>query len=448
MKFAIDKEIKMIYTPKSIKRTLKKCINEICEHPEVFARNPEKDFTRSRKLPFKQILKSVLSMTGKSLRNELMEYFNLNLSMPTVSAFVQQRNKVNYRAFENLFHTFTNAVDEQVLFKGYRLLAVDGSDLHTPTNKDEKGSFYEGANGQKPYNLFHLNAFYDLQRRVYTDAIVQGRRCVNEHKAFVTMVDRDNSSTPTIYIADRGYESYNNMAHVIEKGQKFVIRVRDLGKHGLTSGMNLPQEDEFDISVSLSLTRQQTKQIKNSDLKFIAHTSPFDYLPQTSRKSIVMQPYYLSFRVVRFKLTKDTYEVLVTNLTDEEFSVPNLKELYAMRWGIETSFRDLKYSIALSYFHSKKTENILQEIFARLTMYNFAELITSHVVVKQKNRKHSYRINFAAAVHICRNFFLKNISPSDVEALLLMHLLPVRLGSANPRRGSPRTAPSFTYRIP
>ena len=55
-----------------------------------------------------------------------------------------------------------------------------------------------------------------------------------------------------------------------------------------------------------------------------------------------------------------------------------------MRWGIETSFRDLKYSLALSYFHSKKTENILQEIFAKLTMYNFAELITSHVVVKHK----------------------------------------------------------------
>ena len=95
----------------------------------------------------------------------LMEYFNLNPSMPTVSTFVQQRNKVNYRAFENLFHTFTNAIDEQGLFKGYRLLAVDGSDLHTPTNKDEKGSFYEGTNGQKPYNLFHLNAFYDLSKK-------------------------------------------------------------------------------------------------------------------------------------------------------------------------------------------------------------------------------------------------------------------------------------------
>ncbi|MBQ8496373.1 MAG: transposase, partial [Clostridia bacterium] len=144
----------------------------------------------------------------------------------------------------------------------------------------------------------------------------------------------------------------------------------------------------------------------------------------------------------------DTYEVLLTNLTENEFSVSELKGLYAMRWGIETSFRDLKYTLALSYFHSKKTENILQEIFARLIMYNFAELITSHVLVKQKNRKYSYRINFAAAVPVCRNFFLKNISPSDVEALLLMYLLPIRQGSANLRRGSPKSAPSFTYRIP
>ena len=438
----------MIYTPKIIKRTLKKCIHEMSAHPETFVKNPGKDFTRERKLPFKQILKAVLSMTGKSLRGELMEYFNLKTSMPTVSAFVQQRNKVDHRAFEALFHTFTKAVDEQTLFKGYRLLAVDGSDLHTPTNKDEKDSFHEGANGQKPYNLFHLNALYDLQRRIYTDAIVQGRKQYNEHRAFVTMVDRDEASVPTVYIADRGYESYNNMAHIIEKGQKFLIRAKDLNSNSILSGTRSRHCEEFDTILSVGLTRKQTNDVKQSNLKLISHTQTFDFLPITSKKSIPMQPYYLSFRVVRFKITEDIYEVLLTNLTETEFSVSELKELYAMRWGIETSFRDLKYSLALSYFHSKKTENILQEVFARLTMYNFAELITSHVVVKQKNRKHSYRINFAAAVHICRNFFLKNISPSDVEALLLMHLLPVRQRSANLRRGSPRAAPSFTYRIP
>ena len=436
----------MIYTPKNIKRTLKKCINEICEHPDAFAKNPEKDFTRSRKLPFKHVLKSVLSMTGKSLRGELMEYFNLNTSMPTVSAFVQQRNKMNYRAFEMLFHTFTESIGEQVLYKGYRLLAVDGSDLHTPTNKDEKSAFYEGANGQKPYNLFHLNALYDLQRRIYVDAVVQGSKCENEHRAFVTMVDRDASSIPTIYIADRGYESYNNMAHIIEKGQKFLIRIKDLRANGISSRLKL-NDSSFDIDVVLNLTRKQTNKAK-ATLDYLPHNVNFDFLPKSCRKNIPCNPYILNFRLVRFEIAENSYELLVTNLDKEKFNISDLKELYAMRWGIETSFRDLKYSLALSYFHSKKTENILQEIFARLTMYNFAELITSHVVIKQKNRKHSYRINFAAAVHICRNFFLKNISPSDIEALLLMHLLPVRQRSANPRRGSPRTAPSFIYRIP
>ena len=377
-----------------------------------------------------------------------MDYFNLSLKMPTVSALVQQRNKINYTAFEALFRSFTNSVDERSLYKGYRLLALDGSDLHTPTNKDEKNSFYEGANEKKPYNLFHLNALYDLQRRIYVDAVVQGGKHENEHRAFVAMVDRDNCSIPTIYIADRGYESYNNMAHVIEKRQKFLIRVKDLRSNSIISGLQLPDSNEFDISACVGLTRKQTNEVKQSNLKLVSHTQNFDYLPKTSKKSIPMAPYYISFRIVRFKLTEYTYEVLLTNLTEEEFSASEVKDLYAMRWGIETSFRDLKYSLALSYFHSKKTEHILQEIFARLTMYNFAELITSHVVVKQKNRTHSYRINFAAAVHICRNFFLKNISPSDVEALLLMHLLPIRNGPTNLRRGSPKAAPSFTYRIP
>ena len=84
----------MKYTPKSIKRTVKRCIKEISKHPELYCANPGKDFTRKRKLPIEHVVKAVLSMTGKSLRGELMDYFDLKTSMPTVSAFVQQRTKV------------------------------------------------------------------------------------------------------------------------------------------------------------------------------------------------------------------------------------------------------------------------------------------------------------------------------------------------------------------
>lgn len=438
---------KMNYTPKNIRRILKKCINELSATPKLFAKNPDKDFSRIRKLPFKQMLKIVLSMTSKSICGELMDLFDLKPSMPTVSAFVQQRNKIKPEAFEMLFHNFTNSINEQDLYKGYRLLAVDASDLHVPTNRDEEDSFYPGIDNQRPYNLIHINALYDLKRKIYTDASIEGRRKENGVKAFVSMVDRDTSSIPTIYIADRGYEAYNNMAHIQEKRQKFIIRAKDFSYGGIVYSLDLPRSDELDEEITLHLTRKQ-RSCKDKKLKLLPKKCVFDYLPSSCKKHSPIIPYELKFRVVRFKLTENTYEVLLTNLDKENFDINELKKLYAMRWGIETSFRDLKYTLGLSYLHSKKTEYILQEIFAKLTMYNFAELITSHVVVKQKNRKHPYRINFATAVHICRNFFLENISPPIVEALLLQHLLPIRQTSNKPRRLPRRVAPSFNYRIP
>ncbi|MDP1340837.1 transposase, partial [Klebsiella variicola] len=79
-------------------------------------------------------------------------------------------------------------------------------------------------------------------------------------------------------------------------------------------------------------------------------------------------------------LNEDTYESLVTNLDPFLFTSEDLKVLYHLRWGIETSFRELKYALGLSHFHSKKLDFIIQEIFARLIMYNFSMTITLAVV--------------------------------------------------------------------
>ncbi|MFQ8955335.1 MAG: transposase [Mediterraneibacter gnavus] len=62
----------------------------------------------------------------------------------------------------------------------------------------------------------------------------------------------------------------------------------------------------------------------------------------------------MNFRVVRFAISEDSYESIITNLPKEDFPVEEIKKVYAMRWGIETSFRELKYAIGLCCFHSKK----------------------------------------------------------------------------------------------
>ena len=135
---------------------------------------------------------------------------------------------------------------------------------------------------------------------------------------------------------------------------------------------------------------------------------------------------------------------LYTNLDSETFPIGTVKELYRLRWGIETSFRELKYALGLSHFHSKKLDFIIQEIFARLIMYNFSMTITLAVVLSNR-LKHSYQINFTQAFGICRRFFLdQNVY---VEQLISRYLLPIRPNRSDQRRLIKKKFPGFLYRI-
>lgn len=48
-----------------------------------------------------------------------------------------------------------------------------------------------------------------------------------------------------------------------------------------------------------------------------------------------------------------------------------------MNKELETSFREIKYAIGVTSFRAGKDDYIKQEIFAKLTLYNYCELITS-----------------------------------------------------------------------
>ena len=88
--------------------------------------------------------------------------------------------------------------------------------------------------------------------------------------------------------------------------------------------------------------------------KFLASSQRFDYLPVKSRKHDPAAFYPLSFRIVRFPVSDTTCETIITNLDAELFPAAEIKKLYAMRWGIETSFRELKYPLALLHLHAKR----------------------------------------------------------------------------------------------
>ncbi|MDD6610989.1 MAG: transposase [Clostridiales bacterium] len=140
-------------------------------------------------------------------------------------------------------------------------------------------------------------------------------------------------------------------------------------------------------------------------------------------------------------------ETIITNLDSDLFPLADIKRLYAMRWGIETSFRALKHTLGLLHLHAKKVEFVHQEVFAKLTMYNFCEMITRSVVIQQKQRKYAYKVNFSDAVHIALQFFLGEVPPHILEALLMKYISPIRPGRKDTRKLTQKPSVSFTYRV-
>ena len=105
--------------------------------------------------------------------------------------------------------------------------------------------------------------------------------------------------------------------------------------------------------------------------------------------------------------------------TEWEFPPSRLKEIYHMRWHVECAFRQLKYAVGMMNFHAKKVEYIKQEIFAKLIVYNFSEIIASHAAISintKKKNKHNYKLNYSMACKICHKFLksFADIHPPDV----------------------------------
>jgi hypothetical protein len=430
--------------PNEVKGKLTQLITAMTKTLSQFVKAPGKDFSRERKLPFGKMMEIVISMGGNSVYKELLESQGYDVNTATTSAFIQQRSKILPFAFEHLLNEFTRTHQASKKYRGYRLLGVDGSDLHIPTNPDDIESYTQRKPDTRGWNQLHVNAMYDLRGRIYVDALVQPLKSLNEKRALTDMVERSGILEPSIIVADRNYESYNIFAHIERKGWKYAIRVKDIHSSGILSGLPLPSDDEFDVCVRRILTRKHTNEVKSNPeiYRYLSKKSTFDFLDKTT------QFYTMEFRVVRIKITDDLYETIITNL-DSAFTPDELKKLYAMRWGIETSFRELKYTIGLVNFHAKKREFIVQEIFARIIMYNFAEMITSHVIISQADTKHAYQINFSVAVSVCRRFLrlLNYEPPPDVEALIRKNILPVRPDRKAVRNIRQKSVVSFIYRI-
>lgn len=430
-----------------IKTIYSAALNEIERRKDEYVVRPGVDFTRNRKLSFKETISVIVAMGGQSIKKELFAmYPDIDKRMST-SAFVQARGKIKPEAIRDVFekfNSFSKKYDDKT-YMGSHLYAVDGSDINIAYNENSDTFCPNGGN--KGFNQFHLNSLYDVCNKTFLDVEIQPMMKENEVKAAQTMVKRNNFPESSILIADRGYIGFNFLETINRTPNlDYLIRV----KSNFCKEVSELPLTECDVDRIKELRTTQTNEDKRAfaegKAQYISGPSKYNKAKKGSAWEYG-SPYRMKLRIVRFPLPTGEYETIVTSLDREQFPLPKIKELYRMRWGIEISFRELKYAMGLVNLHAKREDFVIQEIYARLVGYNFAMRVSMGIQLTAPTENTlEYRINFTYAMHICR-LYLWGSNRGPIEQDISACIEAYRPGRADTRKVKTKSFIPFVYRV-
>lgn len=432
--------------PEILKQELDEAISiAIDKYKEEYGELKKSNFSRKRVLTRETMIKLPLSFGGGSLNKELHEA-GINV---TASAFSQQRDKLSSMLFEEVFEQFNNIHHDTKTYKGYKVLAVDGTTVNMPRNpKSDTFVTYDG--NPKGYNQYHVNPLYDVLNKTYQHCVIQPQPQQDEVGALTFMLQWYNFTEKTLIVADRGYESYNVFCHLMNTPNvDFLIRVKQ-NNSAMREIKKLPMmELDTDVSFVISTTQTKFDKENNHILLQVQKNKDRIYSPKTNAgRWDFPSPYPMKFRVVRILLDTGEYETLATSLP-RSITPSEIKELYHARWGIETAFRELKYGIGLVNLHSKKSDSVRQEIFAAMTMSNFCSRIASTIVMKQKkDNMYEYKVNMKMAIYLCKKFYrMENADANQLMHDIAKYTEPIRQGRSDERNLKAKSFVGFVYRV-
>lgn len=402
---------------------LKEFVSLISTNDAVLSvfKNTPSAFSRNRKLPFDKLVLLILKLCKKTLSVEIEQFYSeLNSSTCcSVSAFTQQRSKLDPIFFYwwniVLWSSYYHYSKDIKRWNGYRVIAADGSNISlikTPSLQNYFG-------GQTNQAGFFVQAksfyYYDVLNDLILYPEIKPYR-YGEMKIAYNGIE--NLAEDMLAIYDRYFSNYKMIAlHVFqEKERKFLIRANE--------------RSTFIKSF-----------IESGQTSCVTHMVPTQTAIRELKKSgyIINKNTLIKVRLVRVEL-KNTVEVLITNLWEEEgHDEKQFKELYFMRWGIETNISFQKNIQQLESFSGLTVESVIQDFYATAFITNLHSLIkrSAQTTVDQKitHRKYPMKINGNKSYGKLKANLIPLFISNDPETILLtLHryfirdLLPVRKG--------------------
>jgi hypothetical protein len=308
---------------------------------------------------------------------------------------------------------YTHDVDR---WHGMTVVAIDGSKIQLPDDKHLLEVFGGTGRGADAPTA-QASSAYDILNNIIVDAQIEPLSVSENTLAVKHMecISEIPGLERTLIILDRGYSSADIMAQAESKGLKFLVRLRkkfNVDIDGFSCGIhdfNLPVEDAK-----------------------------------------------LAVKVIKFVLPGGEIETLVTNMSDARMGIKAFKELYFLRWQIETKYGEVKLKIEVENFSGRSEIAIRQDFYITVMLSNVISIAAREaqpvidLARTGKENKYRYKVNVNHAVGTLKDRFIQALLEPDSKAreektdeiikLLCEHVVPERKGRSVFRNPSPRKA--------
>ncbi len=134
----------------------------------------------------------------------------------------------------------------------------------------------------------------------------------------------------------------------------------------------------------------------------------------------------LNVRLVRVLLSTGEYEVLVTSLLDNSlYPTDEFRELYYLRWCIETFYGLLKTRLDLENFTGIGAEAVRQDFHATVCLSGLESLLTdtAQAILDAKDTKYPQSVNRAVSFNAVKKLALDLLLVGRLETDALLEKL-------------------------
>ncbi len=390
-------------------------------------RTAQKYFSRDRVLTFPLVLTILLQKSAKSMQNVLNELFEkMGHAEVSSSAFTQARSHLSHELFIELNRTAIVEVcygdGEYERYKGYRLLAIDGSKVALPREAALLAEFGGNAANQyveEVYPFALSSVLYDVLNHVAIDSQLAP---ADAYEVDLAIAHLAQTTQEDLLLFDRGYPAYRLLATLSQRQRAFVVRC-PRSSFSAVRRMFQGQGPDSQL-VTIRVPDHQSREIRAQKL-----------------------PRAIRVRLVRVMLETGEMELLLTSLLDEvAHPTADFKHLYFLRWGAETFYDLLKNRLQLEHFTGKTVESVKQDFYAAIYLSGLETLLIGRAQAQLQARaqpnKYPLQVNHAISFNAIKNHVVELLLQPDIDeqALLdkLTHLFQQKPTAVRKHRAVPR----------